>query len=163
MTDHIPNAAQSSQVPEGWKLVPLIPTTAMLEAGTDNNPTQWTDGTDPGFAIDVANDVYVSMVRVAQPPAAPVEADADLPTAQDVRGILGPPVQRCSAGNGEVPQDFTAMLRARADCIRATNFVHIGEQDARDFAELFDKAAAIIDSFEEKTRHEEEMYMDGLD
>lgn len=59
--------------------------------------------------------------------------------------------------------DFTAMLRARANCIRATNFVHIGEQDARDFAKLFDEAAEIIDQFEAKERHEEEMYMDVLD
>jgi hypothetical protein len=32
-------------------------------------------------------------------------------------------------------------LRARAECIRATNFVHISEQDAREFADLFDQAA----------------------
>ncbi len=57
------------QAPDGWKLVPAVPTKAQLDAGTDNNPTQWTDGTDPGFAIDVANDIYVSMVRAA--PAAP--------------------------------------------------------------------------------------------
>ena len=56
------------QAPDGWKLVPIVPTKKQLEAGTDNNPTQWTDGTDPGFSIDVANDVYVSMVREAPAP-----------------------------------------------------------------------------------------------
>ncbi|WP_293880512.1 hypothetical protein [Sphingomonas sp.] len=59
--------------------------------------------------------------------------------------------------------DFVHMLRARAECIRATNFVHIGEQDARDFARLFDEAAAIINKFELQKNHEEEMYMGGLD
>jgi hypothetical protein len=73
LTARIRDAAQAVRAPSGYALVPLIPTRAMLEAGTDNNPTQWTDGTDPGFAIDVANDIYVSMVLAAQPPAAPVE------------------------------------------------------------------------------------------
>ena len=47
------------------KLVPLIPTAEMIEVGCENNPTQWNDGTPDGFAADVANDIYVSMVRAA--------------------------------------------------------------------------------------------------
>jgi hypothetical protein len=39
-------------------------------------------------------------------------------------------------------------LRARAECIRATHFVHISEQDAREFAELFDEAAKVIERHE---------------
>jgi len=35
-------------------------------------------------------------------------------------------------------------LRARADCIRATSFVHISEKDAREFADLFDQAAEAL-------------------
>lgn len=50
-------------VPEGFALVPLKPTLAMIEAGCENNPTQWNDGTDDGFTSDVANNVYVAMVR----------------------------------------------------------------------------------------------------
>jgi hypothetical protein len=49
----------------------------MIEAGCEHNPTQWNEGTDLGFAADVANDVYVAMVRSAlfhQP--APVAANA---------------------------------------------------------------------------------------
>lgn len=47
---------------EGWVMVPLNPTPAMIEAGCDNNPTQWNEGTDLGFAADVANDVYRAML-----------------------------------------------------------------------------------------------------
>lgn len=57
--------AQPQTVPEGYALVPLKPTEEMVEAGCDNNPTQWNEGTDRGFPADVANDVYVSMVRAA--------------------------------------------------------------------------------------------------
>lgn len=55
--------SQASSVPDGYALVPLIPTARMIEIGCDNNPTMWNDGTPDGFAADVANDVYVSMVR----------------------------------------------------------------------------------------------------
>lgn len=61
------SAAQAA--PEGWKLVPLIPDESMIEVGCENNSTQWDEGTDLGFAADVANDVYVSMVRAAPQPA----------------------------------------------------------------------------------------------
>ncbi len=47
-----------------------------------------------------------------------------------------------AGGGAEIP--LLDQLRARADCIRATNFVHISEQDARDFAEIFDRAAITI-------------------
>jgi hypothetical protein len=50
---------------EAHKLVPLIPTARMIEVGCDNNPTQWNEGTPDGFAADVANDIYVSMVRAS--------------------------------------------------------------------------------------------------
>ena len=49
----------------GYVIVPIKPTETMIEAGCDNNPTQWNEGTDLGFAADVANDVYVGMVRAA--------------------------------------------------------------------------------------------------
>jgi hypothetical protein len=52
-------------VPNGYALVPLIPTPKMIEVGCENNPTMWTDETDDGFACTVANDIYVSMVRTA--------------------------------------------------------------------------------------------------
>ena len=52
---------------DGWKLVPLKPTPEMIEVGRDNNPTQWIQETDSGFAADVAHDVYVSMVSAAPP------------------------------------------------------------------------------------------------
>jgi hypothetical protein len=61
----MPAAPQGVKVPEGYALVPLIPTPEMIEVGCGNNSTQWNDGTDDGFAADVANDVYVSMVRAA--------------------------------------------------------------------------------------------------
>ena len=64
-----PVIAQAAPVPEGYALVPLIPTAAMIEAGCENNPTQWNNRTDPRFTADVANDVYVSMVRVAALPS----------------------------------------------------------------------------------------------
>lgn len=57
-----------AQCPAGWKLVPIEPTDEMVEVGCDNNSTQWNEGTDNGFAADVANDVYVSMVRAAPSP-----------------------------------------------------------------------------------------------
>lgn len=59
----------AQQVPDGWKLVPIEPTDAMIEVGCENNPTQWNEGTDSGFAADVANDVYVSMVRASAFPS----------------------------------------------------------------------------------------------
>lgn len=37
--------------------------------------------------------------------------------------------------------DLVNQLRARSECIRATHFVHISEQDAREFADLFERAA----------------------
>jgi hypothetical protein len=55
----------ASAVPEGYVLVPLIPTARMIEVGCDNNPTMWNEGTPDGFAAEVANDIYVSMVRAA--------------------------------------------------------------------------------------------------
>lgn len=51
------------RAPEGYAIVPILPTPRMIEVGCDNNPTQWNDGTPDGFAADVANDVYVAMVR----------------------------------------------------------------------------------------------------
>lgn len=65
-------AAQTA--PDGWKLVPLIPNQSMIEVGCDNNATQWSDGTDRGFPANVANDVYVSMVRAAPQPVDPAYA-----------------------------------------------------------------------------------------
>lgn len=56
-----PSAAQ--RAPDGFALVPLIPTPKMVEIGCENNPTIWTDETDDDFAATVANDIYVSMVR----------------------------------------------------------------------------------------------------
>jgi hypothetical protein len=61
--------AQRPTVPDGYALVPLLPTPRMVEVGCDNNPTQWNDGTPDGFAADVANDVYVSMVRASMVPS----------------------------------------------------------------------------------------------
>jgi hypothetical protein len=57
--------AVAQAVPEGWKLVPIEPTAEMIETGCDNNPTMFNEDTDDGFAADVANDVYVAMVRAA--------------------------------------------------------------------------------------------------
>lgn len=39
---------------------------------------------------------------------------------------------------------LTEQLRARADCIRATDFTHISQSDARDFPDLFDQSVAEI-------------------
>jgi hypothetical protein len=50
---------------DGFVVVPVIPTPAMIEAGCDNNPTSWNEGTDLGFAADVANDVYRAMLSAA--------------------------------------------------------------------------------------------------
>ena len=43
----------------------LEPTKEMIEAGCENNPTMWNDGTDDGFAAGVANDVYRAMIKEA--------------------------------------------------------------------------------------------------
>lgn len=51
---------------DGVALVPKEPSEAMIIAGCENNPTQWDEGTDDGFAADVANDVYRAMVSAAQ-------------------------------------------------------------------------------------------------
>ena len=48
----------------GFVIVPKLPTLEMILAGVDNNPTVFTKA-EPGFARDVANDVYVCMVRTA--------------------------------------------------------------------------------------------------
>jgi hypothetical protein len=50
---------------DGVALVPREPTEAMIIAGCENNPTQWNEGTDLGFAADVANDVYRAMITAA--------------------------------------------------------------------------------------------------
>jgi hypothetical protein len=50
---------------DGVALVPKEPTEAMIIAGCENNPTQWNEGTDLGFAADVANDVYRAMLAAA--------------------------------------------------------------------------------------------------
>lgn len=74
-----PDAGGWVRLPHGYALVPTKPTPAMIEAGCEQNPTQWNEGTDFGFEADVANDVYVAMVRAAAlstPPAA-VEKEAD--------------------------------------------------------------------------------------
>lgn len=63
--------APDTAVAVGYKLVPIEPTRAMIEAGCEHNPTQWNDRTDDGFSADVANDVYVAMVNAA--PAPPAE------------------------------------------------------------------------------------------
>lgn len=50
---------------DGVALVPINPTSAMIEAGCEHNPTQWDEGTDLGFTADVANDVYRAMLSAA--------------------------------------------------------------------------------------------------
>lgn len=66
---HLPgmDAALSALEAAGWVCVPRIPTEEMIDAGVDNNPTVFTKA-EPGFARDVANDVYVAMVRTASNP-----------------------------------------------------------------------------------------------
>ena len=59
------SAPAAQRAPDGFALVPLIPTPKMVEVGCENNPTMWTDETDDSFAATVANDIYVSMVRTA--------------------------------------------------------------------------------------------------
>ena len=61
---------------EGWVMVPKEPSEAMIEAGCDNNPTQWNEGTDLGFAADVANDVYRAMLSAARAAIAKAEGRA---------------------------------------------------------------------------------------
>lgn len=53
----IPSTLPTSNIPEGWKLVPTKPTQEMLEAGQ----TEWLDsgGADPSF------DVYRAMLAAA--------------------------------------------------------------------------------------------------
>jgi len=54
-----------------WKMVPVIPTPGMIMAGSDGNPTDWNDGTDPVFAEEVAGRVWRAMLSAA--PDAPGE------------------------------------------------------------------------------------------
>ena len=61
-------APEQDKPVHGYAIVPLIPTPRMVEVGCDNNPTQWNEGTSADFAADVANDVYVAMVRAALAP-----------------------------------------------------------------------------------------------
>ncbi|HVK82362.1 MAG TPA: hypothetical protein VM915_17315 [Verrucomicrobiae bacterium] len=58
------DAALSALGEAGYAVVPVRPTLSMVRAGMDNNPTVFTKA-EPGFARDVANDVYVAMVRAA--------------------------------------------------------------------------------------------------
>jgi hypothetical protein len=44
---------------------PVAPTQQRIEAGCDNNPTHWNEGIPDGFAADVANDIYVSILKAA--------------------------------------------------------------------------------------------------
>lgn len=76
-----PDAGGGVRVPQGYALVPAKPTPAMIEAGCEQNPTQWNEGTDLGFAADVANDVYVAMVRAAtlSTPSDAVNESAEAP------------------------------------------------------------------------------------
>jgi len=57
-----------------WKTVPVTPTPEMLIAGSDGNPTDWNDGTDPIFAEEVAGRIWRAMLSAA--PEAPAEAVA---------------------------------------------------------------------------------------
>jgi len=83
-----------AQAPDGWKLVPIIPTQAMIEAGCDSNPTSWNEETDDGFAADVANDVYVAMVRSA-PTERPKEPEHDIDAERlDASGSYWPDGRR---------------------------------------------------------------------
>jgi len=59
------NALTAALAVDGVALVPKEPTQAMIIAGCENNPTQWDEGTDDGFAADVANDVYRAMLAAA--------------------------------------------------------------------------------------------------
>lgn len=47
-------------------LLEMLPTEAMLIAGSEANPTVWNDETDAGFGLSVANDVYVAMTAAAR-------------------------------------------------------------------------------------------------
>lgn len=58
-------ALEAALAVDGVALVPREPTQAMIIAGCENNPTQWNEGTDLGFAADVANDVYRAMIAAA--------------------------------------------------------------------------------------------------
>lgn len=57
-----------AQQPEGWRLVPIVPDEAMMQAGVNNNPTSWTGDTDIGFAHDVAATVWSAMLGAASIP-----------------------------------------------------------------------------------------------
>jgi hypothetical protein len=92
-----PDAGGGVRLPHGYALVPTKPTPAMIEAGCEQNPTQWNEGTDLGFAADVANDVYVAMVSAAALSTTPAAAEsnasaeaiiAEIDTYSRVHGVL---------------------------------------------------------------------------
>lgn len=56
---------------EGLAVVPKMPTEEMREAGVDNNPTYFNEGTDRGFAWEVVDMVYWAMLAAAPLPASP--------------------------------------------------------------------------------------------
>lgn len=56
---------------EGLVMVPKEPTEEMREAGVDNNPTYFNEGTDRGFAWEVVDTVYWAMICAAPLPASP--------------------------------------------------------------------------------------------
>lgn len=107
----------AQDAPSGWKLVPIEPTDAMVEVGCDNNPTQWNEGTDNGFAVDVANDVYVSMVRSA--PAAPQQSPRlereVVARIIDPDGFSGLETERAWAAQWKKSDDFWLPWQKRCD------------------------------------------------
>lgn len=83
-----PDAGCGVRLPHGYALVPTKPTPAMIEAGCEQNPTQWNEGTDLGFAADVANDVYVAMVSAATISTSPVAAESNASAEARLREAL---------------------------------------------------------------------------
>jgi hypothetical protein len=93
-----------------WKLVPAEPTQEMLDTGSEANPTEWNEGTDPLFREEVADAIYRAMLA-ASPPA---------PVAEPVAGLQYRPHEF----------DDWGMIRAADGRLFATVRRPLGEEEA---------------------------------
>jgi hypothetical protein len=101
-------ASTSANVAQGWKLVPIEPTTAMVDA-------LW-DGLPKGFAFSNCTPTGVVASIIAAAPAQSSNVAQDAEACELCKGVgqIGIPGQRCFACDGSGKSKFAAMAAAQS-------------------------------------------------
>lgn len=95
-------------VPEGWKLVPVEPTQAMVEAAFDALPNSPLEGR-------IRTHYRAMLAAAPTPPVQQDEEDSYCPTCGEEDGGTGCGAIRCGLVDGEQDDEALALLRRIVD------------------------------------------------